>query len=118
MLWKDPPPSPTCTGTFTRVYGLPCVHVLTGRQEPLLLEDFHSHWRLIRDGDPLQLLEPRRIEPKATTSKLRVSSTKREPSQFEVVESQARQSPTCSKCHAVGHRRNAKACPLRYSDVL
>ncbi|KAL2888806.1 putative Mutator-like element transposase [Ceratocystis lukuohia] len=48
LQWKDPPPSPTCTGTFTRVYGLPCVHVLAERQgEPLLLQDFHSHWHLM-----------------------------------------------------------------------
>ena len=86
LKWKVPPPSPTCTGTFTRVYGLPCVHILTARQdEPLLLEDFHSHWRLIRNGAPLHLQEPRRIEPKATKSRLPASSTKREPSKFEVV---------------------------------
>ncbi|KAL2137775.1 hypothetical protein VTI28DRAFT_8314 [Corynascus sepedonium] len=122
LLWKDPPPSPTCTGTFTRVYGLPCVHVLTGRQEPLLLEDFHSHWRLIRDGDPLQLLEPRRIESKATTSGLPVSSTKREPSKFEVVEAtqatRAKRPSQCTACGEIGHRRTSWVCPKRYSDVV
>ena len=124
LQWKDPPPSPTCTGTFTRVYGLPCVHVLTVRQgEPLLLEDFHSHWRLIRDGAPLHLLEPRqRIEPIRARSALPTSSTQREPSQFEVVEAQAqpraRARSKCTKCHAVGHIRTSRACPLWYSDVL
>ena len=122
LQWKDPAPSSTCTGTFTRIYGLPCVHVLTIRQdEPLLLEDFHSHWRLIRDGAPLHLLEPRqRIEPIRARSALPTSSTQREPSQFEAVEAQprARAPTTCSKCHAVGHIRTSRACPLRYSDVL
>lgn len=55
------------------------------RQEPLLFEDFHLHWCLIRDRAPLHLLEPRRIEPKVKSS-LPASSTKREPSEFEVVE--------------------------------
>ena len=120
LQWKDPPPSSPCTGTFTRVYGLPCVHVLTLRQgEPLLLEDFHSHWRLIRDGAPLHLLEPRqRIEPIRARSALPTSSTQREPSQFEAVEAQPRAPSTCSRCHAVGHTRSSRACPLRYSDVL
>ena len=122
LQWKDPPPSPTCTGTFTRIYGMPCVHALTRRQgEPLLLEDFHSHWRLIRDGTPLYLLEPRRrIEPKATKSSLPASSTRREPSVFEVVEAQvtgARRPSQCSKCGGIGHIRTSRACPQRYSDV-
>ena len=64
LQWKNPPASPRCTGTFTRVYGLPCVHVLTSREgQPLLLDDFHSYWRLIRNGAPLYLLEPQRITP-------------------------------------------------------
>lgn len=116
LQWKDPPPSPICTGTFTRVYGLPCVHILTTRQgEPLLLDDFHSHWRLIRNGSPVHLLEPQRIEPRVQhrVHTLPESSTRREPSQFEVVEA-VRQAPTCSKCHATGHRRNSRVCPLRH----
>ena len=123
---RDPPPSSTCTGTFTRVYELPCLHILDMRQgSALLLEDFHSHWYLIRDGAPQLLLEPRqrielrqRIEPIQIQSNIPRSSTKRESSQFEVVESQARQAPTCSKCRTVGYRMGAKACPLRYSNVL
>jgi hypothetical protein len=122
LQWKDPPPSPTCTGTFTRVYGLPCVHVLTTRQEPLLLEDFHSHWHLIRDGAPLHLLEPRRIEPKATQSSLPASSTKREPSAFEVVEAtqatRAKRPSQCTACGKIGHIRTSRVCPKRYSDIV
>ena len=39
-----PPPSPTCTGAYTRVYGLPCLHALDALQdEALLLNHFHSH---------------------------------------------------------------------------
>ena len=122
LQWKDDPPlSPICTGTFTRVWGLPCVHVLIGRHEPILLDEFHSHWRLIRDGTRIHLLEPRRIEPKtaATTKKgLPESSTKRDPSQFEVVEAQAtRQPPRCSDCHTIGYRRGARVCPSRSFNI-
>ena len=75
-------------GTFTHVYKLLYVHVLTTHDgEPLLFEDFHSHWRLIRDGAPIHLLEPRRIEPKVQSTRMFLeSSMKREPSEFEVVE--------------------------------
>ena len=120
LRWKDPPPSSTCTGTFTRVYGLPCVHVLDTHQgEPLLLDNFHSHWRLIRDGAPLHLLEPRRIEPRATKSSLPASSTKREPSKFEVIEATGAKRPSqCTACGRIGHRRTSKACPQRYSDIV
>ena len=122
----DRPRSLTCTGTFTRVYGLPCSHALDALQgEPLLLNHFHSHWHLKRKGTPQLLLEPRqRIEPIRAQSSLPKSSTKREPSQFEAVEAQVqalepRRAPSkCTKCHAVGHIRTSRACPLRYSDVL
>jgi hypothetical protein len=133
LLEKDPPPSPICTGTFTRVYGLPCRHTLEALQgEALLLDHFHSHWHLRRDGAPRLLLEPRqRIEPVRARSSLPRSSTKREPSYFEVVEAQtsrtgpagqvgqARRAPSqCTNCGAVGHIRTSKACPLRYSEIL
>ncbi len=121
-------PLSACTGTFSRTYGLPCLHTLdTLQDEPLLLTHFHSHWHLKREGNPQLLLEPRQlIEPKGAQSSVPRSSTKREPSQFEVVEAaqaqaqaQARRAPTtCSKCHAVGHIRSSRACPLRYSDVM
>ena len=120
LWWKDPPPSPICTSTFTRVHGLPCVHALTTRQgEPLLLEDFHSHWRLMRDGAPLHLLEPRRIEPKATKNSFPASSTKRGPSELEVVEATRAKRPSqCTACGGIAHRRTSKACPQRYSDIV
>ncbi|KAH7247602.1 uncharacterized protein BKA55DRAFT_572516, partial [Fusarium redolens] len=31
-------------------------------------------------------------------------------------ERQNKKQPTCSKCHREGHRRRAKACPLRYQS--
>jgi hypothetical protein len=138
LLAKDGPPvSLTCTGTFTRVYGLPCVHVLSTR-EPLRLEQFHMHWRLQREGNPVHLLEPRqRIEPIRAQSVLPKSSTHRELSQFELVEAQMQsqralsQAPSsapgrvlgrapsqCTACHAIGHTRTSRACPRRYSDIL
>lgn len=119
----DPPPSSTCTGTFSRVYGLPCLHTLEGLQgETLLLSHFHRHWHLKREGAPQLLLEPRQlIEPVRARSLLPTSSTKREPSHFEAVEAAQAQPrralTTCSKCHAAGHIRTSRACPLRYSDV-
>ncbi len=54
---RDPPLS--CTGTFSRVYGLPCSHTLESLQGPLLLSHFHSHWHLKREGNQQLLLEPR-----------------------------------------------------------
>ena len=117
-------PISTCTRTFSRVYGLPCLHILNALQgEPLLLSHFHTHWHLQRGGNPQFLLEPRqRIEPVQVQSSLPRSSTRREPSQFEAVEAQAqpraRAPSQCTKCDAVGHIRTSRACPLRYSDVL
>ena len=120
------PPARPCSGTFSRVYGLPCLHRLKDIQdkgEALTLDHFHTHWRLIRKGGPPQpLLEPRQvIEPTRlhTITASTTSSTKREPSQFEVIEARTARAPdTCSQCHTVGHRRGSKACPQRYSDVL
>ena len=121
--------SPACTGTFSRVWGLPCVHVLATRQgEPLLLHDFHSHWRLQREGIPVLLLEPRRrIDPRQAQS-ASVSSTQREASEFEVVEARLavearaalppRAPSKCSRCHAVGHTMTSRLCPERYADIL
>ena len=43
---KDPPPSRTCTGSFTRSQGLPCVHKLEdllAHDQVVQLEDFHPH---------------------------------------------------------------------------
>ncbi len=120
----DPPLSLVCTGTFSQVYRLPCLHALDALQgKALLLSHFHLHWHLKRKGTYQLLLEPRQlIEPKGVQSSVPKSSIKREPSQFEVVEAaqaQARCAPTtCSKCHAVGHIRSSRACPLRYLDVL
>ena len=110
-----------CTGVFSRVYGLPCVHILESLEGSLLLSHFHSHWHFKRDGAPQLLLEPRQcIEPKPVQpqSSLPRSSTKRGASQFELVESQARRAPSrCSKCREIGHTMSSKACPLRYSDI-
>lgn len=117
-----------CTGTFTQVWELPCCHVLDNMGgEPLLLNQFHLHWYLIRVGQPQLLLEPRQaIETIRRTTP--ASSTKREPSLFELVEAQEGQEgqgskvrkapPTCSNCHAIGHTMTSKACPQRYAHIL
>lgn len=125
LLKDDPPPSLTCTGTFTRVHGLPCLHQLKTLQEQdrvLLLEHFHSHWHLRRDGAPQILLEPRqRIEPaelRPQSSTVPTSSTRRMPSQFEAAEPATRAPSTCSRCRGVGHTMSSKACPQRHSHLL
>ncbi|SRR6266566_6218711 len=115
-------PHPAYTGTFSRVWGLPCLHILTTYQDELLhLAYFYTHWHLKRKEASVLLLEPRqRIEPIRAQSSLPRSSTRRKPSQFEVVEAQARhRAPSqCTRCGTVGHTRTSRACPLRYSDIL
>ena len=37
---------------------------------------------------------------------------------FERVEKVSRAPSKCTKCHALGHTRTSKACPLRYTEVL
>ena len=120
---KDQSSFLTCTGVFSRVYGLPCLHILDILQGALLLDHFHSNWHLKHDGAPQLLLEPRqRIEPIQAQSSLPCSSTKREPSRFEAAEAQASQrsrAPSrCTKCNTIGHIRSSNACPLRYSDIV
>ena len=64
LIKKDQSSFLTCTGVFSRVYGLPCLHILDILQGALLLDHFHSNWHLKHDGAPQLLLEPRqRIEP-------------------------------------------------------
>ncbi|KFG84026.1 hypothetical protein MANI_116202 [Metarhizium anisopliae] len=122
---NDPPPSPTCTGMFTKSHGLPCVHELMALQQNngvLLLEHFHSHWHLQRDGEPQILLEPRqRLESRAETfqaSRTPQQSTRREPSAFELVEKPRKAPSKCSKCGVIGHSRVSRACPLRFEELL
>lgn len=125
LLTSQREASRPCTGVFSNVYGLPCSHKLDNLQGPLLLEAFHSHWHLKRHGAPQLLLAPRqRIESIREQSSLPRSSTRREPSSFEVVEAQMAQrqrskAPSkCTACHTVGHTRTSRQCPLRYSEIL
>ncbi|KAM4058364.1 MULE transposase [Hirsutella rhossiliensis] len=65
------------------------------------------------------LLEPRqRIESTLASSAIPKQSTRREPSAFESIEEARKAPPTCSRCHTVGHRMTAKACPLRFGELL
>lgn len=115
---------PSCTGSFARSQGLPCAHVLKDLQEQgqaLRLEHFHVHWHLSRNDTYQFLLEPRhRSDRIAARSTIPQSSTRREPSTFEVVEAaaQPRAQPKCSGCHTFGHRMNSKSCPLRHKELL
>jgi hypothetical protein len=119
-LQKDMPP---CTGIFSRSHGLPCAHKLKELEEQdqtLGLEHFHKQWHLCRRGSPQLLREPRRqFDRVAAQSSQPQSSTRRELSGFEIIESRDRPKaqPTCSRCHNVGHRMTSKACPLRYAEL-
>lgn len=119
---RNPPPPLICTGSFTRSQGLPCLHaikILQDGGQVLSLEHFHSHWHLRRSGAPRLLLEPRqRIEPSFSASNIPKQSIRREPSSFESVEVAAKAPPKCSRCHAVGHTRMARVCPLRFEELL
>ena len=104
-------PLPDCTGAFTSSQGLPCAHMLKTLQEEdqiLLLDHFHLHWHLKREGAPQLMLEPlRHIDRISRNSRIPQQSTQREPSGFEAVERAAalRAEPKCSKCGAFGHIR-------------
>jgi hypothetical protein len=123
LLLKNDTPPRTCTGLFTRSHGLPCFHKLDAlltRNQELQLDDFHTHWHLIRKGTPRPLLEPhRRVDPIVTNSTLPLSSVRRELSGFELVErtTALRAPPMCSKCHALGHTSSSRVCPLRYVEL-
>lgn len=113
------PLSSICTGTFTKSHGLPCAHKLKAMQDQnrcLELDDFHQQWYLKRNEPrPRPILEPNRVESRITaSSRIARGSTQREPSAFEQLE---RTAPTCSRCHAVGHKRSSKACPLRQQEA-
>ena len=89
----------TCTGTFTRIMGLPCAHTLSQRAQsnkPLQLHDIHRHWffspRTVEHlTSPLldpRLLNPLPIQPRGRPQQ--ITSTRRNPSEFETVASRVR----------------------------
>lgn len=86
-----------CTGTFKRIYGLPCSHILQNLKEagsPLTLSHFEDdHWRYQRQSRPLipivlparpnqYVLEPRTVQGRGRPRR-NESSTRRDPSAFE-----------------------------------
>ena len=105
-----------CTGTFTRVTGLPCAHVYdekrhSGGFTPL---DFHKHWLWnwrdprVPYRDPVTLRAP---GPNIPTAR----NTGRILSAFEQVEQQQqrRAPPKCTACQGVGHTRTSRNCLIR-----
>jgi len=117
---------PACTGAFTRTQGLPCAHTLRPLVEdclPLQLHHFHSHWLLYRGSEKPELItEPRRqFDTLTGRSASAQSSTRREPSLFEVTEKarpKVKTAPTCSRCHTKGHTMTSRVCPLRHSELI
>lgn len=112
------PLSRLCTGRFTASHGLPCVHrvkALADAKLPLSLDEFHTHWRYKREGQPIHLIEPRRLERyRKEGSRVPISSTQREECAFEAVEPRKKQPSKCTACGAVGHTRVSRQCPQRY----
>jgi hypothetical protein len=107
-----------CSQTFTSSHGLPCSHTLKKLEDEkraLSLEHFHPHWHLKRDEvQPLPILEPRRAIDRLSLRRVQpATSTRREPSGFELVEGSKRAPRKCSRCHAPGHIKTSKHCPLR-----
>lgn len=48
----DPPVFLVCSGTFTKAFGLPCVHKiesLLDRKQGFRIDDFHKQWHLRRN---------------------------------------------------------------------
>ena len=117
---------PACTGAFTRSQGLPCAHTLHPLIEdrlPLQLHHFHSHWLLYRGSEkPELIIEPRQqFDALTARSASAHTSTRREPSLFEAVETarpKVKTAPTCSRCHRKGHTMTSRACPLRHSELI
>lgn len=113
--------SPICSGSFSTSLWLPCLHTLKSIQEhngALLLEHFHSHWHLQRDGVTQQFLEPLwHAGSFRQSSRIPQQSMRREPSSFEEIE-MTRAPPKCSRCHQTGHAMNCKSCPQRHDALL
>jgi len=112
-----------CSGLFTSSHGLPCAHELKrllGIQEVLLLNHFHPHWHLKRSQQPQELiLQPlRSVQEIERVSTIPASSTRREPSGFELVQAKIKAPMKCSRCHQVGHSKRQLICPLRYSELI
>lgn len=81
---------PPCTGSFTRIHGLPCYHEICRNQQGLQFSHFNDdHWRYQRQqGQSLpprpyeHIREPRPAIPRGRPRR-NEASTRRDPSQFE-----------------------------------
>ncbi|KJZ69936.1 hypothetical protein HIM_10674 [Hirsutella minnesotensis 3608] len=113
QLYQKPNRMP-CSQTFTSSHGLPCSHTLKKLEDEkraLSLEHFHPHWHEVQ---PLPILEPRRAIDRLSLRRIQpATSTRREPSGFELVEGSKRAPRKCSRCHAPGHIKTSRHCPLR-----
>ena len=117
------PLQPPCSQTFTLSHRLPCSHtlkILEEEKSSLLLEHFHPHWNLKRGlNQPKPILEPRRaLEDSINRRCQPVTSTRREPSGFEISNFSKKAPSTCSRCHVAGHTRSSRSCPLRFQELL
>ncbi|CAG8696391.1 10298_t:CDS:2 [Cetraspora pellucida] len=106
-----------CNNTFSSYMGLPCAHVIQecfAANKSLNLTDIHQHWWIENRQLTLQnnsesesfipLLDPKvqrtRGRPVGSSNKS-LTSTKRNPSAFELEENGRR----CTKCKGIGHNR-------------
>ena len=118
---KDLPP---CTGHHQHVLGLPCSHViarLIANRKPLTLAHIDARWCLtpsapgaVRPLPEQQAPEHVIRDPHAVRARGRPASTgtstRRDPSHFELVDPPASQQRMCSSCRQPGH--NSRTCPL------
>lgn len=118
-----PRPLMPCTGTFTRSYGLPCVHLCEARSiNGLIPSDFHTHWLWDRQNQGVSLRDPllaslRTAAARNIQNPPATSSTGRILSGFEQVENR-RTPPLCSACKTRGHTRASRNCPIRLRQEM
>lgn len=116
-------PLPPCTRHFYQSLGLPCAHmikVLLEQNAPLQLSDIHPHWHLRTHGvlEPFISQAPQIVFEPDVVSSLRgrpngrqaLSSTRRNPSLFELVEQSQGSQRRCRHCQQTGHNR--RTCPV------
>ena len=115
---------PQCTGVFSKTLGLPCRHQIQesfrnpGR--PLRRDDLHPHWWLNPLGDE-QPIEPwARIQPPVRSRRRdRPRNPRREPSAFEIAQTQAAARLTQNRAPGRGEgRRNRGGIGRRGVDNL
>ena len=118
-----PPPTSTKRGRNTTTRGTGCQYSVLAKEsldkttwilKHRIDKRFSTHNHELSQHPSAHPVEPLRIESRLQSSSIPKINTRREPSQFEVVQ---RALSTCSKCHRAGHIMTSRKCPLRYSEL-